>query len=291
MPCIADPLSWGTTDYLPRGCPAGRGTREQSRVTNEPETRARRVARRMTDRIRQRGRVRTILRGPAAGLLISAGPASADYAEGVNEEPVQAALTRWLRPGDTFLDIGANVGFFSLLGARLVGPSGRVIAFEPVDHLAVAARRNAHLNGFDQIEVHTVGVGVEPGRAPLSITDHPGGATLASDVDFDEVTEIVEVPVVSISSMVQDGSIPHPDVTKIDVEGHELAVLRGMTVVLEARHSTLLIELDAENVGELDAKSTAVEHLLGRYGYTVNRLPDAYVGIDRSVLHLCATPL
>lgn len=234
--------------------------------------------------------MRTILQGPAAGLLIAAGPASADYAEGTNEEPVQAALTQLLHPGDTFLDIGANVGFFSLLGARLVGSSGHVVAFEAVPHLADAAARNAHLNGFEQIEVHAMAVGAEPGHAMLSITEHPGGATLDSEVDPDEVTAVVEVPVVSISSMVQEGIIPAPDLTKVDVEGHELAVLRGMAAVLDARSSTLLIELDATHMGELDAKATAVERLLGEFGYGTERLPDAYVGIDRAVLHLCATP-
>src|SRR5918994_1204228 len=95
-----------------------------------------RVARRLIDWIRWHGTTRTVLRGPAAGLRISTGNSSANYAEGTNELPVQHAVEELLRKGDTFFDIGANVGFFSLLAARRVGTHGKVVAFEVVPEIA-----------------------------------------------------------------------------------------------------------------------------------------------------------
>src|SRR5918998_6796872 len=64
---------------------------------------------------------------------------------GTLEPPVQEALRRLIAPGAVFYDIGANVGFFTILGSRLVGPAGRVLAFEPVPWCAEAVRTNAAL--------------------------------------------------------------------------------------------------------------------------------------------------
>ena len=64
------------------------------------------------------------------------------FATGMAERPLQSALQRELRPGATFFDIGANVGFVTLIAARLVGPSGRVVAFEPVPENVAAIREN-----------------------------------------------------------------------------------------------------------------------------------------------------
>ena len=252
--------------------------------------RARRAARRAADRIRWRGRIQTVLAGPAAGLRMQAGPASADYTSGTNEEPVQALLASLLVPGDTFVDIGANVGFFSMLAARLVGPSGRVIAFEAVTDLADRATANARLNGFDQLEVHAIAIGATNGTARLSITTHSGGASLSEEVDPSEVVTVVDVPVVDVASLIEDGTIPLPDVVKIDVEGYELPVLEGMISVFELGQTSLIIELDAPNEPELNHKSAAVIELLDRYGYQTNALPSAYPDTDWEVAHLHATP-
>src|SRR5262245_6668785 len=66
---------------------------------------------------------------------------------GVFEPQMIAKLVRWLAPGDVFVDLGANEGYFTVLGAKLVGPSGRVIAIEPQDRLAGVIEENLRLNG------------------------------------------------------------------------------------------------------------------------------------------------
>ena len=69
--------------------------------------------------------------GPAANLKFIT-PYNHDYINGSIEVHVQNALEKYLNPGDTFFDIGANIGFFTVLGANLVGQSGNVVAFEPI---------------------------------------------------------------------------------------------------------------------------------------------------------------
>ena len=100
----------------------------------------------------------TILSGPARGMRINLHGSAVAFATGTAERPLQAALQRELRPGATFFDIGANVGFVTLIAARLVGPSGRVVAFEPVPENVAAIRENLALNGIDWVEVHETAV-------------------------------------------------------------------------------------------------------------------------------------
>jgi FkbM family methyltransferase len=248
-----------------------------------------RATRRLVDLVRWRGATRTVLQGPAAGLRIGARDASADYAEGTNERPVQDALTRLLEPGDTFFDVGANVGFFSLLAARLVGREGRVVAFEAVPHIAARLAANARINGFSQIEVVGSAVGATPGRKALHVTDHPGGATLAEDSGAADIVSTTEVDVVSLDVLVESGSAPSPDVIKIDVEGYEAAVLAGMRRLLLEARPRLIVELDAPSAGQLADKRGALERELGELGYDVDALPDSYTGTNWHVVHVVAT--
>ena len=229
-----------------------------------------------------------MLRGPGAGLLIGTRDASADFAEGTNEVPVQEALARELSAGSTFIDIGANVGFFSLVAARLVGPGGRVVAIEAVPGIAESLADNVRRNGFDHVDVRALAVGAAPGEGTLRVASHPGGATLADDDQAPDVIATSGVEVVSLDSLLAVGLLPVPDVIKIDVEGHELPVLDGMRGLLAAYGPTLIIELDAATVDRLAAKRADLERWLIELGYQVEVLAPSYVGTDWEVVHLLA---
>ena len=114
-----------------------------------------RGARRVIERVVQlyaQNRDAIVLSGVASGLKFNSGPASAAYALGRNERPVQEALATYLQPGDVFYDVGANVGFFTIVGAKLVGTAGRVYAFEPVAANAGQVHHNAAINGFEHVQ-------------------------------------------------------------------------------------------------------------------------------------------
>ena len=89
--------------------------------------------------------------GPGRGLRFDVGGGNPDFAAGTYEPPVQQALADCLKPGDVVLDVGANVGFIAVIAAKLVGPAGRVVAFEPVPENARLVRRNARLNGLSRL--------------------------------------------------------------------------------------------------------------------------------------------
>ena len=120
-------------------------------------------------RLVRRG-VHVIPHGPAQGLRFDPCGSLPGYALGTTEPEEQEALVSWLQSGQVFYDIGANVGFFAVLAARLVGPTGKVYAFEPFPQSTEAIRKNAALNGFEQIvEVWQGAVSDRSGVGRLSI--------------------------------------------------------------------------------------------------------------------------
>lgn len=227
--------------------------------------------------------------GIGKGLRIGLRNASADYHSGVNELPVQLALRHLLQEGDVFYDIGSNIGFFSLVAARLVG-AGRVYAFEPVIWNASCIRTNADLNRLDNICVICAAVGRETGTTDLLLTRHPGGATIARDEQPSDVLCHTPVPVVAIDDLVASERIQPPSVVKIDVEGAELDVLRGMQATMAAHGPAIVCELDDARTEGLQAKLRSLRSWLGTTHYDLVVLPDAYPASGWHVLHVLAAP-
>src|SRR5215469_6233719 len=97
--------------------------------------------------------------GPAKGMWLELNPRTGQgYLRGDVEGAVQGALLERLRSGMTFYDLGANIGLFSLIAARMVGPSGWVVSFEPDPVAAARLRRNVERNGFSNVTVVEAGV-------------------------------------------------------------------------------------------------------------------------------------
>ncbi len=184
-----------------------------------------------------------IARGPAAGLRIDASDRNFAYTLGVLELPVQEALVASLRPGHVCFDVGANVGFLTLLCARLVGPGGRVVAFEPLPAAAAALRANLARNGFANVEVREEAAGERSGSAWLAV----GADTALSRMVARQGPGTIAVPVVAIDDLVRSGAVPAPQVVKIDVEGAEVEVIRGMRDVLRRYGPVVLCEMHDRN--------------------------------------------
>jgi FkbM family methyltransferase len=218
------------------------------------------------------GRAPVPIAGGLAHLLfVSTADLPLDHAHaglivrGTLEPPVQEALRRLLAPGDVFYDVGANVGFFTLLGARLVGPEGRVVAFEPVPACARAVARNIALNDFAHAEIREEAVGAASGRAPLLVVGEASWSHLASTGRHADVRAEIEVAVASIDALVDAGEIPPPDVLKIDTEGAELQAIAGMRATIERHRPAIVCELHDTNaeylavMDELDYTTTNLD--------------------------------
>ena len=201
---------------------------------------------------------------------------------GTLEPPVQEAMRRLLAPGDVFYDIGANVGFFTLLGARLVGPHGRVVAFEPVPWCARAVARNIELNDFAHAEIRAEAVGAQDGRARLLVVGEASWSHLESTGRHADVREEIDVEVVSLDSLVAAGTIPPPTAMKIDTEGAELQAIEGARETI-ARHRPAI-------VCELHDTNEQFVALMDELGYTTTNLDGPVAVLDAGPVHALAQP-
>ncbi len=200
------------------------------------------------------------------------------YVRGVFE-PLE---TRWicgfLKPGMVFFDVGANLGVFSLLAAKRVGPTGRVHCFEPSPAMAEELRANVALNEFTNIEIHPVAVAdsatvarfprYEPGReayGTLAARVWPGTRIVGHDL----------VQVITLDEYVAARDIQRVDLLKMDIEGAELLALRGATRLLSAPSSpTMILELAEFNMRGMDYQCADVLHFLESVRYSFGFLTE-----------------
>jgi len=186
---------------------------------------------------------------------------------GLLEVSVQEAMRRLLGPGDVFYDVGANVGFFSLAGARRVAPGGAAYAFEPVPENVAAIRDSAVLNGLDNLEVIESAAGRAAGHDRLLLIEDLSWSHLESLGSHPRTRATVDVEVVAIDDLVASGRIRPPDLVKIDVEGAEIDVLEGMRRTIEEHRPAIVCELHdtaRQFVETMDGLGYATSNLEGK---------------------------
>jgi len=198
-----------------------------------------------------------IQQGEGRGLKFNAAGANAGYLLGTSEPSVQSALAALILPKMTVYDVGANVGFFSVIAARLVGSHGHVVAFEPLATNADQVTHNARLNNFAHINVRVEALGNENGSASFLASKVPTLGRLAKLGPLDESCSEVIVAVRQLDTVVEEAALPPPDLIKMDVEGAEADVLAGATDNLSRVRPILLIELHGTN----DAVSKKLDSL------------------------------
>jgi FkbM family methyltransferase len=159
------------------------------------------------------------------------------------ETSVQEAMLRHLGRGDVFYDVGANLGFFALLGARMVGEAGKVYAFEAAPDNAEAIRTNAEINALTNVEVIAKAVAARAGTGRLQVVDDQSWSKLEDYGEHPFTERVIEVELVAIDELLTAGELRPPALVKIDVEGAELAVLEGMRETIERHRPAIICEL------------------------------------------------
>ena len=194
-------------------------------------------------------------------------------------------LRRTLRAGDSYVDVGANIGCYVVTAAKAVGPTGSVVAYEPAPRMQEFLRNNILINSVqNRVTVRPVAVAATPGRAILGVPDNFSAAAGIGVTNLDDARDgttvvNIDVPVVCLDDdLAGRGPIR---LLKVDVEGGEGAVLEGMSTLLaERRVQTLVVEVNqvaSERIGNRDGWDTMVTELraLDRAGYiwsTLDRL-------------------
>lgn len=185
------------------------------------------------------------------------------------EPGLTSALIRYLRPGMAFFDVGAHVGYYSLLAARLVGPGGKVHAFEPTPRTFALLRRNA----APARSVECFPLALYSSTGELVLRDfgagHSAQNTVADAGRFGDAAApdatLVRIPAISLDDHVERTGVT-PDFVKIDAESAEYQILQGMEKTIVRRRPIISIEVGDEGVPGVHPSVRLVEHLEAR-GY------------------------
>ncbi len=175
------------------------------------------------------------------------------YFFGVWEPAITAWLARTLAPGDIAIDVGANIGYDTLLASHLVGPEGLVHAIEASPHVHALLTRNLALNRAANVTSYHCAVCAEDGEVPIYLHDasNLGGTTIVPEVAARRGA-VLEAMVMGrpLTTIVGEAALRAARVIKIDVEGAEWPVVRGFAPLLPdlSPRTELLIEVSAEGL-------------------------------------------
>jgi FkbM family methyltransferase len=193
--------------------------------------------------------------------------AHTEYVLGTYEPDFFKALRKNIRRGDTCVDVGGHLGYYSFIMARLAGPQGRVITFEPVAENLAVLRENIDINKFTNIKVVDTGLGERSCVMKLIRSESETFSATPSSRGYavEGAQKEIEVKVDTLDSYVTREHV-RPHLIKIDVEGAELDVLRGSTELLRTIRPIVLLEIH----GWGDPTSKEVAELLASLDYSVS---------------------
>lgn len=175
-------------------------------------------------------------------------------------------LRRWLRPEMTFVDVGAHVGYMTLLGARAVGPAGWVVAVEASPANAALLRANVAANRVGNVEVLEGAASDRSGRVELSLSPWNSGDNRAYPVPE---MERVEVAAFRLDDVLGGRQV---DVVKVDTQGTDHRVVHGMEATIARWRPRLLVEFWPPSTAELGDDPEAVVAGYAALGYDVRVL-------------------
>lgn len=210
-----------------------------------------------------------------------------------------AVLADLLRPGMMVIDGGANEGLYSLFCRQLVGPQGMVLAVEPSERERTRLVRNATLNGFHDICISGAALSDHDAAGALRVAEaaHAGHNTLgnfaAPWVRHDREEKVV---LCRLDTLAERHGLQHVDLIKLDIEGAELAALRGAEAILARHRPVLLVEVMEEALALQGASAAALLSFLRSKSYRILEFsaatgrPEPFAGDEPCSVNVLALP-
>jgi FkbM family methyltransferase len=199
----------------------------------------------------------SVLAGPARGIRWSTGAGVADFWLGDYETEKAELFARHVKPGGIVYDVGANVGFYTLIAARVLGPTGRVIAFEPSPRNLAFLRQNLSLNLITNVKVLDFAVSDSEGETRFFVGNDPRVSKLIATGDITVRTTTLDR---------QMGELPLPDLIEMDIEGAEYSALRGAEHLLRQSSPVIFLSTHGQDVHR------ACCELLRSFGYKLRAI-------------------
>ena len=182
-----------------------------------------------------------VLQGPLRGKRWIVGSHLHGCWLGSYEWEMQKRIAGQIEPGSVFYDVGANVGFYSLLGALRVGTDGRVYAFEPLPENAAFLRRHLAMNRIRNVEIFETAISDQSGTAWFSSESTRAMGKLAA-------AGTVTVATATLDELIAEGRIAPPNTIKMDIEGAEFAALNGARKCFERYRPKLFLATHGRGV-------------------------------------------
>lgn len=196
------------------------------------------------------------------------------YSAGIFEKDLAKLFTGIVREGMTIVDLGANIGYYTLVGSRVVGPTGRVYAFEPDPRNCAYLVRNVSANGCANVVAVQKAVSTRTGQEAFVLQEPGAGGSLAATVPQNAPSIVVHT--VSLDDFFGQEGWPAIDLVKMDIEGGEKAALEGMRE-LSKRNPALRLIMES-NPGVMRHAGMRPEAIAGtlwdlgfRRGYIIER--------------------
>jgi FkbM family methyltransferase len=180
-------------------------------------------------------------------------------------EPELSYLKMILSPGNTFIDVGANIGIYTLAASKIVGATGRVLAFEPSAQSSPLLAKNIALNGLTNVHTFPVALAQRNGRAWLHRGPNPTLNSFGKDPSWKEDGE--EVVTETLDQVLRKAHIDRVDLIKMDVQGAEELVLRGARNTVTSAHPVVIFEVWPEGAVLLGLSPYGPWELLESIGY------------------------
>lgn len=180
------------------------------------------------------------------------------------EKPVLDFLVKNIKKGDVVFDVGANVGVHTILMAKLVNEKGKVVSFEPEEETFATLKKNISINELNNIMLFPIALSDSRSEKNIYFTGNTGGFTLRDNSGSLKGRGIKLIPG---DELVKDESLPVPRIVKIDVEGFEYEVIKGLSKTLEDNKCGVVICEVHPNLLPEGVKSKDIELLLKEAGF------------------------
>lgn len=182
---------------------------------------------------------------------------------GLYEKYELDVLLKFLSPGGTIIDIGANIGIYSVLASEVIGPRGKIYSFEPEPRNYSLLEKNIAINRLTNVSTINKGVADKPGQLRLFVSDNNIGThsmTMKQD-------RYVDVDVVTIDDFAQENNLSQVDLIKCDVEGFEPFVLNGMKRTIARCNPYLILEYFPKLSAPIISREEFISTLMSMFKY------------------------
>lgn len=193
------------------------------------------------------------------------------------------AMRKYLAPGGIFIDVGANIGYLSAIAAGLVGTGGEVHSFEPVPAYCRRLQRLAELNPRHSIFPSGCAAGEYAGTCTIYVTREPGQNTMVPAYQRRaEIVSTLDVPVVRLDDYIAEKKMTRISLIKIDAEGFELPVVKGLERYFSSRRERppIICEIAPRAYSLLGKSLADLENYMGQFGYSPRDLVDGRTPVN-----------